>query len=299
MKTTLRRIKRRRILIRRKNFLTLLRRSVEVPIEEVTLNSSSDEETVPTPAVEHKPRCSPVESSTPISRMPRLTREQFDAMWTESSSSSEEEEEDGAQLPLPRGDQPDPGDVRPGSKESSQYHPSTPLGDESLEDEKPPEATSPTSEDDEEPQAGPSRQQGPCILRYSQYNTQPTYIHGQVPIMSSQILVRCPPFPPYPPFFPHSPHSPPGEVYAHPRPPTPHPPSPSPPPVPPAPVPEVYQDHPPVPEVPDAPAAPAVPPPPYPVPWWSELVQGPHHAASVALLHRYLTLLEFTVDSYM
>ena len=162
MKATLRRIKRRRILIRRKNFLARLQRS-EGPIEEVTLNSDIEDETIPTPAVEHKPKCSPVESSTPISRMPRLTREQFDAMWTESSSSSEEEEEDGAQLPLPRRDQPDPEDVRPGSKESSQYHPSTPLGDESLEDEKPPEATSPTSEDDEEPQAGPSRPAGRTI----------------------------------------------------------------------------------------------------------------------------------------
>ena len=251
------------------------------------------EETWRTPA-EIKPRCRSLESSTPTSTLPRLTHEQFEAMWVESSS--EDEEEDGTPPPLPRGDQQDPEDVRPGSKDSSQYHPSTPLGDESSEDEKPPEATSPPSEDEEEPQAGPSGQQVPCILRYSQYNIQPTYIHGQIPIMSSQVLVRCPPFPPYPPFLPHSPHSPPGEVYAHPRPPTPHPPSPSPPPVPPTPVPEVYQDRPPVPEVPEAPA---VPPPPYPVPWWIGLVQGPHQAASVALIHRYLTLLEFTVDSYM
>ena len=254
------------------------------------------EETWRTPA-EIKPRCRSLESSTPTSTLPRLTREQFEAMWIESSS--EDEEEDGTPPPLPRGDQQDPEDVRPGSKDSSQYHPSTPLGDESSEDEKPPEATSPPSEDEEEPQAGPSGQQVPCILRYSQYNIQPTYIHGQIPIMSSQVLVRCPPFPPYPPFLPHSPHSPPGEVYAHPRPPTPHPPSPSPPPVPPTPVPEVYQDHPPVPEVPDAPAAPVVPPPPFPLPWWIGLVQGPHQAASVALIHRYLSLLEFTVDSYM
>ena len=75
-----------------------LQRSVG-PIEEVTLNSDNEEENVPVPAVEHKPRCSPVESSTPISKLPRLTREQFEAMWTESSS--EEEEEDGAPPPLP------------------------------------------------------------------------------------------------------------------------------------------------------------------------------------------------------
>ena len=104
--------------------------------------------------------------------------------------------------------------------------------EESSEDEKPPmdsgelnqmarrilEATSPASEADEEPQAGPSRQQGPSLLRYSLYNTQPINIHGQVPIMSSQVLVRCPPFPPYPPFFPRSPRSPPGDVYVHPQP---------------------------------------------------------------------------------
>ena len=162
------------------------------PIEEVTLDSDHEEEetveeTWRTPA-EIKPRCRSLESSTPTSTLPRLTREQFEAMWIESSS--EDEEEDGTPPPLPRGDQQDPEDVRPGSKDSSQYHPSTPLGDESSEDEKPPEATSPPSEDEEELQAGPSGQQVPCILRYSQYNIQPTYIHGQIPIMSSQARPR-------------------------------------------------------------------------------------------------------------
>ena len=230
-------------------------------------------------------------------------------MWIESSS--EDEEEDVTLPPLPRGDQPDPEDeedgtppsltsgdqqdpedVRPSSKDSSQYHPTTPLSHASSEEvEEPPEVTS----EDEEPQAGPSRQREPSPLRYSQSSQQLTYIHGQVPIMSSRVLVRCPPFLPCPPYFPHTPRSPPGDVYLHPRPPTPHPPSPSPPPAPPTP--EVYLERPPAPEVPEAPA---VPPPPFPLPWWTGLVQdGPHQVASIALIHRYLTLLEFTVDIYM
>ena len=99
-------------------------RSVEVPIE-VTL--SSDEDPVHIPAVEYKPECNFVDSttsqrdvpeirdvpleSTPTVRIPRLTREQFDAMWTESSSSSEEEEDEEAQLTLPGGR---PTDILPG-----------------------------------------------------------------------------------------------------------------------------------------------------------------------------------------
>ena len=136
-------------------------------------------------------------------------------------------------------------------------------------------------------------------MRYSINNTQPTYIHGHVPIMSYQVLIRCAPFPPCPPSFPCPPCSPPGDVYIHPRPPTPHPPSPSPPPLSPAPRPVVYQGPLPVPAVPAAPAAPAAPVPPDPEPWWIELLQGPHQAVSAALLHRYLTLLEYMVDSYM
>ena len=329
---SLRRIRRRRILIRREHFLSMRdlqgrrrnQRSTEVPVE-VTLSSDEDPVSIlPVPADESKPDCNLVDSTTserdvpetrddpleatPIVRVPRLTREQFAAMFTESSS-SEEEEDEVAPLTPPGG----------ASNMSSRYHPSTSLGDrmqdteESSEDEKPPmdqgelnrmarsilEATSPASEADEERQAGPSRQPGPSLLRYSLYNTQPTNIHGQVPIMSPLVLVRSPPFAPCPPYLPCSPRSPPGDVYLHPRPPTPHPPSPSPPPLSPAPRPAVHQGPPPVPVVPAAPAAPAVPAPPDPVPWWIELVQGPHQAASAALLHRYLTLLEFTVDNYM
>ena len=132
LKNTLSRIKRRRVIRRKKSFLDRLSRTVG-PIEEVTLDSDYEEENVPVPSVENKPRCSPVESSTPISKLPRLTREQFEAMWTESSS--EKEEEDGAPPTLPREDQQDPEDVRPSSKDSSQYHPTTPLGDESSEEE--------------------------------------------------------------------------------------------------------------------------------------------------------------------
>ena len=73
-KTTISRIKRRRVNKRRKNFLDRLQRAVG-PIEEVTLDSDYEEENVPVPAVEHKPRCTPVESSTPISKLPRLIRE--------------------------------------------------------------------------------------------------------------------------------------------------------------------------------------------------------------------------------
>ena len=319
LRTTISKIKRRRIIRRKKAFLdSLLRTSRTVgligPIEEVTLSSDhEEEETVEETwrsTAEVKPRC-PLTSSTPSSAMPRLTQEQFEAMFIESSSSSEEEEEEEAQLILPRGDQPvpedkedgtppsptsgdqpDPEDEMHGSKDSSQYHPTTPLSSASSEEEDgPPEVIS----EDEEPQAGPSGQQRPGILRYPQYNIQPTYIHGHTPIMSPQVLVRCPPLPPCPPFRPHSPPSPPRDDYLHPRPPTPHPPSPSPPPAPPTP--EVYLERPPVPEVPEAPA---VPPPPFPLPWWTRLVQdGPHQVASISLIHRYLTLLEFTVDIYM
>ena len=131
--------------------------------------------------------------AAPLLRIPRLSREQLMALFDESSSS--EEEDDIVPIIPPGGSQPPaslaPGDPRPVSNMSSRYNPSTPMGDrmqdteESSEDEKPPmdpeelnqmagrilEATSPASEADKEPQAGPSRQQGPSLLRYSLYNT--------------------------------------------------------------------------------------------------------------------------------
>ena len=117
LRTTISKIKRRRVLRRKKNFLDRLSRTVG-PIEEVTLDSDyEEEENVPVPPVENKPRCSPLESSTPISKLPRLTREQFEAMWVESSS--EDEEEDGTPPTLPREDQQDPEDVRNSSNTSS------------------------------------------------------------------------------------------------------------------------------------------------------------------------------------
>ena len=148
-------------------------RSVEVPIE-VTL--SSDEDPVHIPAVEYKPECNFVDSttsqrdvpeirdvpleSTPTVRIPRLTREQFAAMWTVSSSSSEEEEDEEAQQTLPGGGQstssPAPGDMRLVSNMSLRYHPSTPLGDRMSDTKESSEATPPAPEDEAE--AGPSRQ---------------------------------------------------------------------------------------------------------------------------------------------
>ena len=150
------------------------------------MDSTTSERDVP------ETRDVPLEA-TPIVRIPRLTREQFAAMWTESSS-SEEEEDEVAQLTLPGGGQlpssPAPGDMRPVSNMSSRYHPSTPLGDRMQDTEESSKATSPASEVDEEPQAGPSRQPGPGLLRYS----------CQVPIMSPLVLVRCPLFAPCPPY---------------------------------------------------------------------------------------------------
>ena len=181
-----------------------------------------------------------------------------------------------------------PGEPRPASNESSQYHPSPILGDklpETEEDEK---------KVDQESLAGSSRQPGPSILRYSQFNTQSTDIHGP------KVLVHGPPFPPYTPFFSHSSHNPPGNVcprlpYVHPRPPTPYPPSPSPPPLPPTPRPAVYQAVPDAPAAPAFPAAQAVPP----LPWWNMLLNGPNNIAAVELFNRYITVLEYLVNNYM
>ena len=191
-------------------------------------------------------------------------------------------------LHLSRGN---PGDTRPESNDSSQYHPSPILGDklpETEEDEK---------KVDQESLAGSSRQPGPSILRYSQFNThntQSTDIHGP------KVLVHGPPFPPYTPFFSHSSHNPPGNVcprlpYVHPRPPTPYPPSPSPPPLPPTPRPAVYQAVPDAPAAPAFPAAQAVPP----LPWWNMLLNGPNNIAAVELFNRYILILEYLVNNYM
>ena len=150
------------------------------------------------------------------------------------------------------------------------------------------------------PEAGPSRpDRDVSPVRYSVYNSHLTYIYRRVPIMSPRVLVRCPPFSPCSSLSPCPPCSPPGTVYIHPRPPTPYPLSPPPPP--PAPRPVVYQQAPfPVPVAPVVPAAaPVAPVLPDQEPWWYGLLQGPHCAAAATLLHRYLSLLETTVDYYM
>ena len=140
--------------------------------------------------------------------------------------------------------------------------------------------------------AGPSRppEQGP--VRYSLSQEISTYIHGYAPIMSPRVIAQCPPCPPP---CPSPPIQPQGVVYLHPRPlrpPTPYPPSPPPP----GPRPEVYQQAPfPVPAAPAASVAPV----PDPAPWWSKFLQGPQGAMSAALLQRYLSLLEYTVDNYL
>ena len=87
-------------------------RLIEVPIEVTLSSGSSDEDPAavhPVPAGEPNPACNLVDSTTsdreapetrdnpleavPIIRGPRLTREQLEAMFTESSSSEEEEDE--------------------------------------------------------------------------------------------------------------------------------------------------------------------------------------------------------------
>ena len=209
---------------------------------------------------------------------------------------------------------PASGDSRPASNAwSSRYHPCTHLQDrmqedeDSTEDEKPPmdpedlarivrrilETTLSVSEVDK-PVTGPSRPQEQSPVRYSVSQNRSTYIHGFAPIMSPQVLVRCPPFPPCPPPCPSPPVQHQGAVYLHQgplRPPNPYPPSPPPP----DPRPEVYQQAPfPVLAAPAAPVALV----PDLAPWWMELLQGPQRAMSTALLQQYLTLLEYTVDNY-
>ena len=129
------------------------RRLIEVPIE-VTLSSDEEDdpsEVHPVPAEEPNSDCSLLNSTTereapkardspleavPIIRMPRLTKEQREAMFTESLSEEEEEEDEVALITLQGGSQlpasstpgdTRPGDTRPTSAASSRYHPTTPL----------------------------------------------------------------------------------------------------------------------------------------------------------------------------
>ena len=129
---TIRRIRRRRIMIRNEHHKVLRnlhegrtdQRLREVPIE-VNLDSYEDlPEVHPVSAGELNPECNLVDFTTikreapkardnppeavPILRMPRLTREQLEAMFNESSSDEDE-------------------DSRPTSAASSRYRPTTPL----------------------------------------------------------------------------------------------------------------------------------------------------------------------------
>ena len=147
----IRMIRRRQIMIRNDHheFLRCLRegrtdqRLKEVPIE-VTLSSDRDlPEVHPVPAGEPNPDCNLVDSNTsereapetrdnpleavPMLRLPRLTREQLEAMFNESSS--EEEEDEVFPTTIPEGWQ------LPTSAASSRYRPTTPLEDMVSEDE--------------------------------------------------------------------------------------------------------------------------------------------------------------------
>ena len=125
----------------------------EVPIE-VNLDSYEDlPEVHPVSASELNTKCNLADFTTikreapeaqdnpleavPILRMPRLTREQLESIFNESSSKEEEDEvfpttiPEGWQLPTSLTNEY----PRPTSAASSRYHPTTPLGDIIYEDE--------------------------------------------------------------------------------------------------------------------------------------------------------------------